>query len=98
MYLQSQDDSTPHIWTGTVDDYALLTGHRPSATVRDALASGKAVSLWPEYAHDGAVQIDTFHDQTWESMTTTSGTGRTRRRRSRPCSTCSRRGSRWACS
>ncbi len=73
VYLQSQDDATPHIWTGTVDDYALLTGHRPSATVRDALASGKAVSLWPEYAHDGAVQIDTFHDQTWKSMTTTSG-------------------------
>lgn len=73
IYLQSQDDATPHIWTGTVDDYALLTGHRPSATVRDALASGKAVSLWPEYAHDGAVQIDTFHDQTWKSMTTTSG-------------------------
>lgn len=73
VYLQSQDDATPHIWTGTVDDYALLTGHRPSVTVRDALASGKAVSLWPEYAHDGAVQIDTFHDQTWKSMTTTSG-------------------------
>ena len=73
QYLQSQDSTTPHIWTGTVDDYALLTGHRPSATVRDALASGKAVSLWPEYAHDGAVQIDTFHDQTWDSMTTTSG-------------------------
>jgi hypothetical protein len=73
QYLQSQDSTTPHIWTGTVDDYALLTGHRPSATVRDALTSGKAVSLWPEYAHDGAVRLDTFHDQTWDSMTTTSG-------------------------
>lgn len=73
QYLQSQDSTTPHIWTGTVDDYALLTGHRPSAHVRDALASGKAVSLWPEYAHDGTVRLDTFHDQTWDSMTTTSG-------------------------
>ena len=70
-YLTSQDSSAPHIWTGTVDDYAVLTGHRPSATVRDALASGKAVSLWPEYAHDGVVRLDTFRDRTWESPTIT---------------------------
>jgi hypothetical protein len=73
-YLTSQDSSAPHIWTGTVDDYAVLTGHRPSATVRDALAAGRAVSLWPEYAHDGAVRLDTFRDRTWESPAITADT------------------------
>ncbi|WP_144711633.1 ABC transporter permease [Curtobacterium pusillum] len=72
QYLDSQDSSAPHIWTGTVDDYAVLTGHRPSAAVRDALRSGEAVSLWPEYAHDGRVRLDTFHDRTWDSPTLTS--------------------------
>ncbi|WP_420369149.1 FtsX-like permease family protein [Curtobacterium sp. L1-20] len=73
-YLTSQDSSAPHIWTGTVDDYAVLTGHRPSATVRDALASGKAVSLWPEYEHDGTVRLDAFHDRTWEAPAITAHT------------------------
>lgn len=73
-YLTSRDSSAPHIWTGTVDDYALLTGHRPSAAVRDALASGKAVSLWPEYEHDGVVRLDAFRGQTWESPAITSDT------------------------
>ncbi|MDP4333597.1 hypothetical protein Q7F20_09455 [Curtobacterium sp. A7_M15] len=63
-YLVSQDSSAPHIWTGTIGDYALLTGHRPTAAVRDALASGRAVALWPEYAHDGHIRIDAFRDQT----------------------------------
>lgn len=66
-YLDTASVSSPHIWTGTVDDYAVLTGHRPSAAVRSALEGGRAVSLWPEYAHDGAVRVDTFHDRTWES-------------------------------
>ncbi|ROS68763.1 ABC-type lipoprotein release transport system permease subunit [Curtobacterium sp. PhB172] len=73
-YLDTADATVPHIWTGTVDDYAVLTGHRPSAAVRDALEGGEAVSLWPEYAHDGAVRIDTFHDRTWESPTITTTT------------------------
>ncbi|MBT2502095.1 ABC transporter permease [Curtobacterium sp. ISL-83] len=68
-YLQSQDSSAPHIWTGTADDYAVLTGHRPSDAVRSALASGKAVSLWPEYAHDGTVRLDTFRNRTWNDAT-----------------------------
>lgn len=63
-YLESQSSSTPHIWTGTVDDYAVLTGHAASTTVRQALESGKAVSLWPEYAHDGVVRLDTFRART----------------------------------
>lgn len=58
-----------HVLTGTVDDYAVLTGHRPSAAVRDALANGKAVSLWPEYVHDDAVRLDTFHDRSWKDAT-----------------------------
>ncbi|MBF4608181.1 ABC transporter permease [Curtobacterium sp. VKM Ac-1393] len=74
VYLESGDSMGPHIWTGTVDDYAVLTGHRPSTAVRDALEGGKAVSLWPEYARDGAVRIDTFHDRTWESPTITTRT------------------------
>jgi ABC-type lipoprotein release transport system permease subunit len=63
-YLQSQATDMPHIWAGTTDDYAVLTGHRPSRSVRDALADGRAVALWPEYVHDGAVQLDTFRDRT----------------------------------
>lgn len=59
-FLGASDNSSPHIVTGTVDDYAVLTGHRPSAAVRDALHSGRAVSLWPEYARDGSVHVDTF--------------------------------------
>ncbi|MFS0728700.1 FtsX-like permease family protein [Curtobacterium sp. 1P10AnD] len=58
-----------HVLTGTVDDYAVLTGHRPSAAVRDALADGKAVSLWPEYVHDDAVRLDTFRDRSWKDAT-----------------------------
>ncbi|WJY01116.1 ABC transporter permease [Curtobacterium sp. 458] len=58
-----------HVLTGTVDDYAVLTGHRPSAAVRDALANGRAVSLWPEYVHDDAVRLDTFHDRSWKDAT-----------------------------
>ncbi|SDQ12276.1 FtsX-like permease family protein [Curtobacterium sp. UNCCL20] len=73
-YLQSTGTTSPHIWTGTIDDYGLLTGHRPSAAVRDALAQGKAVSLWPEYAHDGAVRLDTFRGQTWDSPVITRST------------------------
>ncbi|MCA5924067.1 ABC transporter permease [Curtobacterium oceanosedimentum] len=73
-YLDPTYTSTPHVWTGTVDDYAVLTGHRPSAAVRDALEGGRAISLWPEYAHDGTVRIDTFHDRTWESPTITERT------------------------
>ncbi|MFK4481621.1 FtsX-like permease family protein [Curtobacterium sp. AB7] len=73
-YLDTSAVSSPHIWAGTVDDYAVLTGHRPSAAVREALEGGKAVSLWPEYAHDGAVRIDTFHDRTWESQAITERT------------------------
>ncbi|MFJ4220314.1 FtsX-like permease family protein [Curtobacterium luteum] len=58
-----------HVLTGTVDDYAVLTGHRPSAEVRAALADGGAVALWPEYVHDGAVRLDTFHHRSWEDAT-----------------------------
>lgn len=74
-YLESQSTSTPHVWTGTVDDYAVLTGHRPSAAVRDALASGEAVSLWPEFAHDGVVRLDTYRNRTWETPPTSTGAG-----------------------
>ena len=63
-FLQSVGSGEPHIAAGTVDDYALLTGHRPSAEVRRALEDGEAVSLWPEYVHDGAVRIDTFRNRT----------------------------------
>ncbi|WP_289471502.1 ABC transporter permease [Curtobacterium subtropicum] len=63
-FLQSVGTGTPHITAGTLDDYALLTGHRPSAAVQRALADGRAVSLWPEYVHDGVVRIDTWRDQT----------------------------------
>lgn len=62
-FLQSTGTGTPHITAGTIDDYALLTGHRPSAAVRRALADGEAVSLWPEYVRHGAVRIDTFRDR-----------------------------------
>ena len=70
-YLTERDSTSPHVWTGTVDDYAVLTGHRPSDAVRRALGSGKAVSLWPEYAHDGVVRLDTFRGQRWDSPTIT---------------------------
>ena len=62
------------VLTGTVDDYALLTGSRPSAAVRDALAGGQAVALWPEFQHDGAVRFDTFADQTADGTAVTSTT------------------------
>ncbi|WIE64832.1 ABC transporter permease [Curtobacterium sp. MCLR17_036] len=73
-FLDTDDAAEPHILTGTVDDYAVLTGHRPSAAVRDALEGGEAVSLWSEYARDGAVRIDTFRDRTYESPTITERT------------------------
>ncbi|MGU3408471.1 FtsX-like permease family protein [Microbacterium sp. M1A1_1b] len=59
-FLQSTDSTTPHIWAGTADDLAVLTGHATSPEVARALAAGSAVSLWPEYWHDGTVRIDTF--------------------------------------
>ncbi|MEK6311465.1 MAG: FtsX-like permease family protein [Curtobacterium sp.] len=58
-----------HVLTGTVDDYGVLTGHRPSAAVRDALGDGKAVSLWPEYVHGDAVRLDTFRGRSWKDAT-----------------------------
>ncbi|MFJ3382680.1 MULTISPECIES: FtsX-like permease family protein [unclassified Curtobacterium] len=73
-FLQSTDSSAPHIWAGTADDLAVLTGHRTSAAVTDALASGRAVSLWPEYVHDGAVRIDTFEDRDWDDPLPSGGT------------------------
>lgn len=73
-YLTEPDSTAPHVITGTVGDYGVLTGHRPSAAVRDALASGKAVSLWPEYVHDGAVRLDTFTGQTWRDPAITAST------------------------
>lgn len=66
-FLQTTGTGGTHVLAGTVDDYAVLTGHTPSTAVRDALESGEAVSLWPEYVHDGAVRIDSFRDQTFES-------------------------------
>lgn len=63
------EGGSTHVLTGTVDDYAVLTGHRPSAAVREALAGGEAVALWPEYVHDGAVRLDTFHGRSWEDAT-----------------------------
>jgi putative ABC transport system permease protein len=60
QYLISTDSSAPHIWVGTESDLAVLEGHAPSRAARNALAAGKAVSLWPEYEHDGAVQLDTY--------------------------------------
>jgi putative ABC transport system permease protein len=68
-YLTEQDSSAPHVLTGTVDDYAVLTGHRPSAAVRAALESGEAVSLWSEYVHDGAVRLDAYTGRTWDDPT-----------------------------
>ncbi|UBQ02486.1 hypothetical protein [Curtobacterium sp. TXMA1] len=73
-FLQSVGSGEPHIVAGTVDDYALLTGHRPSAEVRRALADGEAVSLWPEYVHDGAVRIDTFRNRTIDDPTSLGAT------------------------
>jgi len=67
-FLQVTGGGTPHITAGTVDDYALLTGHRPSSAVRRALAEGRAVALWPEYVRDGAVRIDTWRDRTLEDL------------------------------
>lgn len=67
-FLQSVGTGTPHITAGTLDDYALLTGHRPSAAVRQALADGRAVSLWPEFVHDGVVRIDTHRDRTADDV------------------------------
>lgn len=67
-FLQSVGTGTPHITAGTLDDYALLTGHRPSAAVRQALADGRAVSLWPEYVRDGVVRIDTYRDRTADDV------------------------------
>ena len=63
-FLSSRSSTEPHVWTGTVADYAVLTGHEPSGRVREALEGGRAVALWPEYLHDGAVQLDTFRDRT----------------------------------
>lgn len=67
-FLQSVGSGTPHLTAGTLDDYALLTGHRPSAAVRQALEDGRAVSLWPEYVHDGVVRIDTWRDRTADDV------------------------------
>lgn len=69
QFLETTGTGGAHVLAGTVDDYAVLTGHAVSATVRDALEGGEAVSLWPEYVHDGSVRIDTFRDQTVESPT-----------------------------
>ncbi len=97
-YLQSQATDMPHIWAGTIDDYAVLTGHRPSRTVRDALADGRAVALWPEYLHDGTVQLDTFRDRTITGPGVTPDTRRTPSRPCPPSPTCRRRASRSASS
>lgn len=51
--------SAPRIWTGTVDDLALILDADVSAKAQRTLRSGGAVSLYPEYVRDdGTIQVD----------------------------------------
>jgi len=50
--------STPQIWTGNLDDLALILDDDVSSQAQRTLEAGGAVSLYPEYAQDdGTIQI-----------------------------------------
>ncbi|WP_158251110.1 ABC transporter permease [Cryobacterium sp. Y11] len=58
----------PQIWTGTVDDLALILDKKVSADAQRALRAGGAVSLYSEYVQDdGTIQIE------WMSASTSIG-------------------------
>ncbi|TFD62748.1 ABC transporter permease [Cryobacterium suzukii] len=51
--------SAPQIWTGTVDDLALILDEEVSEDAQRALRAGGAVSLYPQYVQDdGTIQIE----------------------------------------
>ena len=53
------NDSAPRIWTGTIDDLALILDAEVSAEAQRTLRAGGAVSLYPEYVRDdGTIQFD----------------------------------------
>jgi putative ABC transport system permease protein len=54
-----------HIWVGNADDLALVLGATPSQAAKDALSSGAAVSLYPEYVADGTLTISWWTAKYW---------------------------------
>ena len=51
--------STPQIWTGNLDDLALILDDDVSPQAQRTLEAGGAVSLYPEYVQDdGTIQIE----------------------------------------
>jgi putative ABC transport system permease protein len=51
--------TAPQIWTGTVDDLALILDEEVSADAQRALRAGGAVALYPQYVQDdGTIQIE----------------------------------------
>lgn len=56
---QQSSTGTGHLIAGDLDDLAVMLGEPANATSRATLAAGGAVSLYPQYLHDGRVTIDT---------------------------------------
>lgn len=56
-----------HIWVGDADDLAVMIGHTPSAAERTALNRGGAVTFYPQYVHDGSVNISWWPAKHWDN-------------------------------
>ena len=55
-----------HIMVGDETDLALVLGSEPTQAAKDALASGEAVSLYPEYLADGKVTMAWWTAASWQ--------------------------------
>lgn len=57
-YLETGYSYGAHLWVGDAADLAQVLGRNPSAASTEALATGNAVALYPQYVANGQIEID----------------------------------------
>ena len=67
-YLRGLDYQSRHLLVGDAADLALVLGREPSAEATRTLASGGAVSLYPDYVHNDRFEISWWTPQQIERM------------------------------
>ena len=67
-FLSMSSPTGAHLLVGDAADLALVLDHQPSEQARRTLASGGAVSLYPNYVHDGQFSIDWWSDAEQANM------------------------------
>jgi len=67
-YLGGIDIGSSHLFVGDAADLALVLGHEPSAEATRTLASGGAVSLYPDYVQNNTFTISWWTPQQVEQI------------------------------